>query len=166
MSLMFSAGIEAGRFSAIAVSCPGSAGGPAKRSVRKPWSAVEFPRTAAASPNCEDGVTVRVGVIVTVMDGLDELVIEGLIDALTEALLVVVAEDDFVGVNVFVDVTLELVLAEADADWEALGDPETEFVGVAVFEGVVVDEAVIETLDEAVIDGLIVELTEGLLEVV
>lgn len=106
--LMSSAGIEAGRFSAIAVSCPGSAGGPANRSVRKPCSAVEFPRTAAASPNCDDGVAVSVGVIVTVMEGLDEVVMEGLIEGLVEGLLDVVWVDDFVDVSVFVGVVVWL----------------------------------------------------------
>ncbi len=48
---------------------------------------MEFCRTAAASPNSDDGVTVRVGVAdgvrvfvdVGVIEGLDELVMEGLV---------------------------------------------------------------------------------------
>ena len=101
VSLMSSAGMEAGRFSAIAVSCPVSAGGPEKRSVRKPWRAVEFPRTAAASPNCEDGVAVHVGVIEGLIDGLMEgLVVElalGLVEGLLEVVGVVDTDVDVVG---------------------------------------------------------------------
>jgi hypothetical protein len=54
--------------------------------LRNPWRAVEFCRTPAASPNSDDGVTVREGVVVGVADDvalvvLDVvLVIEGLIE--------------------------------------------------------------------------------------
>ncbi len=75
-----SVGRSAGRFSAIAVSWPGSAGGPANRSFRNPWSAVEFCSTSAASPNSDDGVTVRDGVVVGVVDDVALAVIDGLIE--------------------------------------------------------------------------------------
>ena len=91
-----SVGKSAGRFSAIAVSWPGSAGGPANISFRNPWSAVEFWRTSAASPNSDDGVAVRDGVVVGVADHVvlgvlvAVLVIEGLVELEYEGLIEVV----------------------------------------------------------------------------
>lgn len=147
-----------------------------------------------------------VGVAVVVCDDeavteeLDEAVMEGLIELDTLGLLVVVwvteVLGDFVFVAVCVCVWLALGLAEADAEAELVGDDDCVFVrdgeldddtlddivlldeavmeGLIVFDTlgliddvcVVLEYVVIDGLDEVVIEELIVDVCEGLLEVV